>query len=51
VVGDVLSGKKFHTSTGSETGSMTNNGAIGGTISAVAGCVVIPAGYTSGGTV
>lgn len=51
VVGDVLSGKKFHTSTGSETGSMTNNGDTSGTISTVAGCIVIPAGYTSGGTV
>lgn len=49
--GDVLSGKKFFTSTGESTGSMTNNGATGGTISTKAGTYTIPAGYTSGGTV
>ena len=49
--GDVLSGKKFFTSTGESTGSMTNNGATGGTISTKAGTYSIPAGYTSGGTV
>ena len=48
---NVLSGKKFFTSTGEETGSMTNNGATGGTIGAKAGTYTIPAGYTSGGTV
>lgn len=30
---------------------MANNGGTGGTISTKAGTVVIPAGYTSGGTV
>jgi hypothetical protein len=48
---NVLSGKKFFTSTGEDTGSMTNNGATGGTISTKAGTYTIPAGYTSGGTV
>ena len=49
--GDVLSGKKFFTSTGESTGSMANNGATGGTISTKSGTYSIPAGYTSGGTV
>lgn len=48
---NVLSGKTFHTSTGSDTGSMANNGATGGTIGSKAGTVTIPAGYTTGGTV
>ncbi len=48
---NVLSGKKFFTSTGEETGGMTNNGATGGTIGTKAGTYTIPAGYTSGGTV
>ena len=47
----VLSGKKFVGSSGQDTGSMTNNGATGGTISTKAGTYTIPAGYTSGGTV
>ena len=49
--GDILSGKKAFGSSGEITGSMTNNGATGGTISTKAGTVTIPAGYTSGGTV
>lgn len=49
--GNVLSGKVFYNSTGEVTGSMTNNGATGGTISTKAGTYTIPAGYTSGGTV
>lgn len=49
--GDVLSGKKAFGSTGEISGSMTNNGATGGTIGAKAGTYTIPAGYTSGGTV
>ena len=49
--GDVLSGKKAFTSTGEITGSMTDNGATGGTIGTKAGTYTIPAGYTSGGTV
>lgn len=49
--GNVLSGKKYIGASGQDTGSMTNNGATGGTISTKAGTYTIPAGYTSGGTV
>lgn len=49
--GDILSGKTAYGASGSISGSMTNNGATGGTIGAVAGTYTIPAGYTSGGTV
>ena len=49
--GDVLSGKTAFGSSGSISGSMTNNGATGGTIGTKAGTVTIPAGYTTGGTV
>lgn len=49
--GDVLSGKVVFGASGSITGSMTNNGATGGTIGTKAGTYTIPAGYTSGGTV
>ena len=49
--GDILSGKKAFGSIGELTGSMTNNGATGGTIGTKAGTYTIPAGYTSGGTV
>lgn len=49
--GDILSGKKAFIGTGEVTGSMTNNGATGGTIGTKAGTYTIPAGYTSGGTV
>lgn len=49
--GDVLSGKTAFGASGSVSGSMTNNGALGGTIGAVAGTYTIPSGYTSGGTV
>lgn len=46
---NVLSGKKFHKATGaSATGSMTNNGAVSGTISTKAGTYTIPAGYHNG---
>lgn len=48
---DLLTGKTAFGSSGSVSGSMANNGSSGGTIGAVAGTVVIPAGYTSGGTV
>ena len=48
---NVLSGKKYIGASGQDTGSMTNNGATGGTISTKAGTYTIPAGYTSGGTV
>lgn len=49
--GDILSGKSAYNASGAVSGSMTNNGATGGTIGAVAGTYSIPAGYTSGGTV
>lgn len=49
--GDLLTGKSAYGSSGSISGSMANNGSTGGTIGAVNGSVVIPAGYTSGGTV
>ena len=49
--GDILTGKTAFGSSGSISGSMANNGGTGGTISTKAGTVVIPAGYTSGGTV
>ena len=48
---DVLNGKKFVGSSGEDTGSMTNNGATGGTIGTKAGTYTIPSGFTSGGTV
>ena len=48
---NVLTGKKFVGSSGEDTGSMANNGSTSGTISAKAGTVTIPSGYTSGGTV
>lgn len=51
VAANVLSGKKVFGSTGEITGSMTDNGATGGTIGTKAGTYTIPAGYTSGGTV
>lgn len=51
VAANVLSGKKVFGSSGEITGSMTNNGATGGTIGTKAGTYTIPAGYTSGGTV
>lgn len=48
---DLLTGKTGFGSTGSISGSMSNNGSTSGTISTKAGTVTIPAGYTSGGTV
>lgn len=49
--GDILATKVAFGSSGSITGSMANNGSTSGTIGTKAGTVVIPAGYTSGGTV
>ena len=50
-VSHVLSGKTFYSNNGTiKTGTMANNGALGGTISP-GGSYTIPAGYTSGGTV
>lgn len=53
VAGDVLTGKKIVSSTGTVvTGSMPNNGATGGSIDGLTTTsVTIPAGYTTGGTV
>lgn len=48
---DLLTGKSAFGSAGSVSGSMANNGATGGTISTKAGTVVIPSGFTTGGTV
>jgi hypothetical protein len=45
---DVLSGKTAHAAAGPVTGSMTNNGAVAGTISTKAGTYTVPAGYHSG---
>ena len=49
--GDILTGKSAFNASGSISGSMANNGSTSGTISTKAGTVVIPAGYTTGGTV
>lgn len=49
--GDVRSGKKFVGTSGEDTGTLTDNGATGGTISTKAGTYTIPAGITTGGTV
>lgn len=51
VASDILSGKVAFGSSGSVTGSMANNGSVGGTISTKAGSVTIPSGYTTGGSV
>ena len=51
VQADILTGKNAYISGGKKSGSMPNNGATGGTISAKDGSVSIPAGFTSGGSV
>ena len=48
---DVLTGKTAFGANGSVSGSMANNGSVSGTIGAKAGTVVVPSGYTSGGTI
>lgn len=48
VAGDILATKTAHSSAGAITGSMTNNGAVSGTISTVAGEYTVPAGYHNG---
>lgn len=48
---DILTGKTAFGASGSVSGSMANNGSTSGTISTKAGTVIIPAGYTTGGTV
>lgn len=47
--GDLLTGKTMFNANGSVGGSMTNNGAVTGTISTKAGTYTIPAGYHDGG--
>lgn len=49
--GDILTGKKVYGASGEINGSMVSNGDTSGTIGTKAGTVVIPSGYTSGGTV
>lgn len=48
---DILSGKSAFLNGAQLDGTMTNNGATGGTISTNGGTYTIPSGYTSGGTV
>lgn len=48
---DVLTGKTGYNASGSVSGSMANNGSTSGTISTKAGTVIIPSGYTTGGTI
>ena len=48
---DVLAGKTVYGADGSVVGTMPDNGSTGGTIGTKAGTVIIPAGYTTGGTV
>lgn len=50
--GDILSGKTAYVDGSKVTGSMTNNGAVTGTISTVSGTYTVPSGYHNGsGTV
>jgi len=51
VASNILTGKIAYGSSGAITGSMSNNGSTGGTISVKAGSVTIPSGYTTGGSV
>lgn len=48
---DVLTGKTAYGQAGEVAGSMANNGSVSGSIGTKAGTVVVPAGYTSGGTI
>ena len=48
---DVRSGKVFVGASGEDTGTLADNGAVGGEIETKAGTISIPAGITSGGTV
>ena len=50
--GDILTSKTAYVGGAKVTGTMPNNGAIGGSIDGLTTTsVTIPAGYTSGGTV
>lgn len=51
VAANILSGKVAYGESGEITGSMPNNGLVGGTIGAKAQTITIPAGYTNGGSV
>lgn len=48
VAGNILSGKTAYIGSGKVTGTMTNNGAVAGTISTKAGTYTVPAGYHNG---
>ena len=48
VASEVLYGKTAYISTGKVTGTMTDNGAVNGTISTVAGTYAVPEGYHDG---
>lgn len=48
---DILSNKTAYVNGSKITGTMTNNGQTGGTITSQGGTYTIPAGYTTGGTV
>lgn len=48
VSADILTGKTAFLGAGAVTGSMTNNGAVAGSISTVAGTYTVPKGYHSG---
>lgn len=51
-IAEALSGKTFHARGTAYTGTMTNNGAVSGTISTVSGAYTVPQGYHDGsGTV
>lgn len=45
---NILTGKTAFGAAGSVTGTMANNGAVTGSISAVAGTYTVPAGFHSG---
>lgn len=47
-IAEVLSGKTFHARGTAYTGTMTNNGAVSGTISTKAGTYTVPQGYHDG---
>ena len=48
VAGEILYGKTVHARGAQLTGSMTNNGAVSGSITTVAGAYTVPAGYHDG---
>ena len=48
---DLLTGKTAYGASGEISGSMANNGSVSGSIGTKAGTVVVPAGYTTGGTI